>query len=203
MSRLTDTIGLLYRMADADAATLEDVLLESAKQAWLTAMAKQAKLHKCAGTPNAPRREDLAELRRITTQDAASITRTYNREVTREIERLYAANHRGNRNYYYSNLERWNAKRNLWKAAQIAITTETVVRAYAQRRFREMNYSGGERFVFSGPPPTCERCVKLFAAGIVTADYIRKHPTPVHIACPHGWKVTRPPKLDCADVWLG
>lgn len=203
MSRLTSVIGLLYRMADADAANLETVLLESMKDAWTAALSRQARRHNCDKRPSPPRLQDLAELRRMAAEDAASITATYNRDVTREIERLYAANVRGNRSYYFANLERWTAQRSAWKGPQIAVTTETRVREYATRRFEQMNYDDAIKYSFVGPPPTCIRCVRLKAAGIVTAAFIQRNPAPVHIACPHQWRVVSPPKLACEDIWVG
>lgn len=203
MSRLTDTIALLYRMHDADVRALEDQLLEARKRAWATALRQEAAAHGCAKVPNAPRRDDLAELRRQSRDDARSIARTYNAEVTREIERIYADNPRANRNVYFSRLERWAAERDAWKRQQIALVADTTAAEYAREQFRRYNYTGEEQYVFAGPPPTCEDCASRFAAGIVGRTYIERYPAPRHIGCPHSWTPVRRPRLDCRDIWLG
>ena len=203
MTRLTDTIALLYRMHDDDTAKFADVLLESCKQAWVTTMRSMARKHKCDAAPNPPRLQDLAEYQRTSQEDAASITATYNVDVIKEIERLYRVNPRGNRNYYFANLERWAATRSTWKAPQIAVTTEATAREYAMRRFEEMNYASELKYKFAGPPPTCEDCVKRFAAGIVKAAYIKRYPCPRHPNCPHRWDVVKRPKLTCDQIWVG
>lgn len=190
-------------MADDDTRNFAAVLLESRKAAWITVMRSMARKHGCDATPNPPRLQDLAEYQRTSAEDAAGIAATWNREVTREIERLYRVNPRGNRSYYYSNLEKWVATRSTHKAPQIAITTEATAREWAMRRFEAMNYVGKLRYVFAGGPPTCLDCVSRYAAGIVDGAYIRKFSCPRHPQCPHFWRLLKRPKVACADIWLG
>jgi len=203
MSQLTSTIALLYRMETGDVKQLEAALLERRKTAWVSSLANQARAHNCNRTPNAPRREDLREIKRMCKADAKSISNTWNREVTREIERLYNANPKGNRQYYFANLERWNSARDQWKLPQISLTTEMTTREYAAQRFRQMNYETALRFLFDGPPTTCVDCTRRFAAGLVNENYVRRYPTPRHIGCPHTWRVVNVPQIDCAELWLG
>lgn len=202
-SKLTKTIGLLYRMQRTDVERLYRQLLEIRKVTYATALRQMAREHGCGGTPNAPRREDLAELKRMSREDAKSISATWNRDVARQIEALYEANPRGNRQYYFSNLERWNAERNRWKLPQIALVTDTTTTEYARQRFREMNYPGGEKFIFTGPPPTCPDCMERFAAGIVGEAYTRRYSCPRHIGCPHTYVALNPPQIPCNELWLG
>lgn len=206
MSQLTQVIALLYRMAEADTKALELQLLEARKRAWETALREMAAAHGCNQQPHAPRREDLTELRRMSREDAASITRTWNREVEREITRLFNANRRGNRRYYFANLERWATDRAQWKDAQIALQTEQTTRFYAQTRFRQVNGLDGKgaRYVFGGPAPVCKVCVRLFGMGIVNQSTVDYYPAPVHVGCPHEWRqVAAPQRLDCGELWLG
>lgn len=203
MSQLTQVIGLLYRMDDTQTQQLADVLLESRKQAWITTMRSMARKHNCDKTPNPPRMGDLAEYQRTSREDAASVTTTYNRDVTREIERLYAANPRGNRSYYFANLERWAAARSTWKAPSIAITTEATAREWAMRRFEAMNYGDALKYRFEGPPEVCRDCVTRAAAGIVDIAYVKKYACPRHVNCPHKWVVVNRPKLTCDEIWVG
>lgn len=203
MSRLTDIISLFYVMQAEDTARLEAQLLEARKRAWLTALRNEARAFGCTQSPSQPSLGDLAELKAMSREDAASITATYNRDAAKAVEALYAENRRGNRYYYARRMEQWATERQAWKGPQIAVTTDTQAAEYARRRFREMNLDGTERYVFSGPAPTCRDCSRRFAAGIVGRDYIRRYPTPRHVACPHFWRVVNPPKLDCGDLWLG
>lgn len=203
MSRLTQIIGLLYQRTDAERVQLERQLLEHRKRVWATALRAEAARHGCNKAPRAPSGSDLAELRRMSREDAESIARTWNRDVERQLEKLYAANPRGNRNYYARGMEAWAAEREAYKGPQIAIVTETTTAEYARQRFQEANYSGKERYRFEGPPPTCRECATLFAAGTVAETFIRRHPCPVHLGCPHRWVAVKLPKIPCNEMWLG
>lgn len=203
MSRLTQIIALLYKRTDAERDQLARQLLEQRKRVWANALRAEAQRHGCNKVASAPSGTDLAELRRMSREDADSIVATWNREAEREVERQYAANPRANRNLYARNMERWAAQRETYKGPQIAVTTETTTTEYARQRFREANYSGRERYRFQGPPPTCKDCAQRFAAGAVTLDYIRRYPTPRHIACPHYWAAVKLPKIPCSEMWVG
>ncbi len=201
-TNLTRTLALLYRMETADIRQLEAQLLEARKRAWSNALSEEARRHGCTRTPNAPRREDLAELRRQSKADALSIANTYNAAVEREIERLYTANVRGNRQYYFSNLERWSRQRDSWKLQQISLNTELTARQYARDQFANRNKIGG-RWRFVGPPPVCSTCTRLYGMGFVTRDRVVYYGHSQHINCPHEWHEVRPQRVDCRDIWLG
>lgn len=204
MTQLTQTISLLYRMTDSDRRQLSEHLLNARKAAWSTAIRAVAAEHGCnQAQPSAPRREDLAELKRQSDEDAASIVETWNRDVMAQVEKLYAANVRGNRTYYTSNLERWDAERQAWKLPQIALNTDTVTTAYARRQFYAANGLRGAQWIFTGAPPTCLQCVELFAAGVVDQAFVDAHPAPAHINCPHQWKPVQPERIDCGEMWVG
>lgn len=202
MSTLTDVIALLYRMESADVKQLENDLLDARKRAWDLALRDKAKQYGCSGVPNAPRLGDLKELRSMSREDAKSIAATWNRDVQREIERLYAVNPRGNRYYYTSNLEKWARARAQWKASQIAIQVEQTTRFYTQERFREANGVIAQ-FVFVGAPPVCKTCMGYFSAGVVDGAFIRRNPAPVHVGCPHEWQEITFERLECGEMWLG
>lgn len=202
-TRLLQTIALLYRMASADVTALTDSLLERRKADWITVLSEEARRHGCNQRGQAPRLQDLAELRAMSTEDARSIADTWNRDLERQLVKLFDANPRGNRNYYFSNLERWAAERDRWKLPQIAIQTAQTTRWYAQNRFRVMNGLRGGRYRFVGPPPTCKDCITRFAAGIVDERYIQRFPCPRHISCPHSYELVRPKKISCDRLWLG
>lgn len=202
LSNLLQIISLLYRMTDQEVEALEAQLLEQRKQAWRRALRDEAKTYGCNRTPRDPSGRDLDELRAMSAEDAKSIAKTWARDVDRQLVKLFKLNPRGNRQYYARNMEAWAMKRAGWKNPQIALTTETYTREYARARFREMNLSAPQ-FVFDGPPPTCKVCVREFAAGVVDENYIRRHPCPRHIFCPHFWRVVNKQTIRCADMWLG
>jgi hypothetical protein len=203
LTRLLKIIALLYEMQPEEQDALSAQLLEQRKAVWRQALADMAREFGCnSASPRPPSGRDLTELKALSDEDAKSIANTWNGDVERQVQRLYDANPRGNRYYYRKNMEAWAAQRSTWKNPQIALNTETVTREYAKSRFREMNVDS-PRFVFDGPPPTCDVCVQEFAAGIVDENYVRKHPCPRHINCPHTWRVVNPQRIPCAEMWLG
>jgi hypothetical protein len=145
----------------------------------------------------------LIELRAQSKADADSIAATWNKDVARQIERLYKQNPKGNRSYYASNLERWANNRAFWKQPSIALNTEQTTRYYAARRFSAENGLQGTKYVFAGSPPVCKRCMRLFALGVVSESVVRKNVTPVHLNCPHEWQPFNPQRIPCNELWLG
>lgn len=203
MSQLTQTIALLYRMQGADIKSLETSLLESRKRTWLTTLQLLAREHGCTNAPRAPRQNDLSMLKYMCAEDAKSIAATWNRDVTAQIERIYAENPRANRYTYFRRLEDWSRERDAWKLPQVALVTETTTAEYAREQFRRHNYDGGEKYILEGAPPTCDDCARLYAAGEVDKAFIDHYPCPRHIGCPHFWAPVTVPKVPCGELWLG
>jgi len=98
-TRLLRILKLLYHQRDEDVKALADLLLAQRKTAWESALRAEAAQYGYTGPVHPPRREDLAELRRMSEDDARSIVNTWNRDVDRQLARLYAQNRRGNRHY--------------------------------------------------------------------------------------------------------
>lgn len=190
-TRLLRIMALLYRQGDEEIRALQRELVAARKRAWTEALRNEARRYGYTGPVSPPRREDLAWIEHEARADAESIVATWNRDVERQLRKLYRQNPRGNRYYYAKHMEAWAARRNTWKAQQIARQNEYGTIGYAQRRFREMNGLRGGRYVFSGPPPVCGTCVGHFARGVVGQRYVDAHPTPVHIGCDHTWKLLR------------
>lgn len=202
-TRLSKTVALLYRMTDEDTEKLYNELLEARKRSWVSALQTVVQEHGCRQSANAPRLGDLEYLKSISRQDAKSITNTYNFDVEVQIERIFEQTRTANRFVFFKRLEEWNAKRNGWKLAQISLNTDVTTTAYARQQFYANNGLRGGRWIFTGPSPTCEKCVRLFAAGVVDQAFVDKHPNPQHILCPHQWTPVKSKKLDCTEVWLG
>lgn len=196
-------MALLYRWQPEEIQVLEDELLERRIQAWRTALSEQARQFGCNRAANDPSGGDLRVLRAESGVDAAGIVSTWNRDVERELQRLFDANPGGDRTYYASNMETWADTRNTWKSRQVGLQTVQTTRAYAQSRFREENELRADRFLFVGPPPVCRRCTELFAAGIVDQRFVDRNPVPIHVLCPHEWQLQTAQRLDCRNIWVG
>ena len=204
-TRLLRVLKLLYHQDAQDVKALADTLLVQRKAAWEAALRAEAAQYGYTGPVNPPRREDLRELKQMCKEDAQSIVRTWNRDVDRQLARLYDTNRRGNRFYYAKNMEAWAAQRDVWKARQIATYTEFSTSSYAQQRFRQMNGLRGGSYVFDGPPPVCDDCRVLYGLGVVGQEVVDANPTPRHVNCEHFWRLlpvtTVAPKP--RDLWVG
>lgn len=204
-TRLLRILRLLYHQGDAEIQQIETQLIEARKRAWLTAMQQEARRWGWTGPVNPPRREDLDWIRHESRLDAESIVATWNRDVDRQLDRLYAENPRGNRFYFQKHMETWAAQRESWKSRQIATQTEMSTMNYARQRFEEMNGLRGGLLVFDGPPPVCGDCVQLYAMGPVSQAVADRYPCPRHIGCTHFWSRVRGSiKAPApAELWVG
>lgn len=204
-TRLLSILRLLYHQGAAEMAQIEAQLVEARKRAWLTALADEAQRWGYTGPVNPPRLGDLAWVKAESRLDAESIVTTWNRDVDRQLDRLYAANYRGNRHYYAYHMERWAAKRDGWKSKQIATQTEMSTKNYALRRFYEMNGLRGGLSFFDGPQPVCDDCIDLYTRGPVPQTVVDRYPCQRHINCFHFWTVLRgsvsAPSPD--ELWVG
>lgn len=200
---LTQTISLLYRMQSADIDDLANRIFQQRRQAYRTELLNMTRRHGCnsLNIPE-PRGAELQELQQMSRNDARSIANTWNQDVTRHVERLFDQNRRGNRQYYFSNLERWASDRDAWKSPSVALNTETTTRQFVQIQFRFNNNLRGGRYRFSGPPPICPICISLFAMGVVDEDTMLANQAPVHPNCPHEWRQVAPEQIPCEDMIL-
>lgn len=203
-TNLHKTLLLLYKMQPEEIAALSDELLAQRKDVWKKTLARRARDYGCPNaSPNDPRKGDLTELKSMSDEDAKSIAATWERDLEREIDRLFAANPRGNRNYYIKNLETWARDREQWKGVQIGNVTERSTAFYAETRFRQENDISADRYIYQGPPPVSENCVRRTGAGIVDFNYVRRNPVPNHPNCPHEWVLVTTQRLLCTTIWVG
>ena len=202
-SRLTQIIVTLYAWQSDEIDDLADDLFERRRAIWEQTIRARAQEHGCSKVPHAPRREDLRELRRMSDVDARSIANTWETRVRNQVERLYSDNPRGNRQYYISNLERWAERNRRYHNLMIGNYTEQSVVYYASDRFRQQNGIRGQRYIYVGPPPVGEECIRRFAAGIVDEAYVQRNATPAHPNCPHRWQPVNPERLPCDEMWVG
>lgn len=200
---LLKILALLYRMTETDTDALERELLTARKRAWRLTIEEEARQMGYRIRANNPSGIDLLELVAQSKDDAKDITNTYNRDVERQLRQLFAANPRGNRAYYIKNMETWAAQRAVWKNASIALNTEQQTVQYAKSRFWQNNGLRGDRFVATGPSPTCKICIRIFAAGTVTYAYTQRHPFPAHVNCPHSYRRIGRTRVPLSELWIG
>lgn len=208
LSRLLKIIRLLYRMDDNDINDLTAVLLGNRQTEWRQAIQAEALGVGCKGVQakNASG-GDLAKLRDDSRKEARQIAKTWNRDIERQLKKLFDQNPRGNRNYYSKNMTAWMNARASWKNTQIALNTSQTARQYAKEQFWKKNkLTDRARFIFTGPPPTCEDCATLFSMGLVGIDVVQRYPAPRHPNCPHEWEQftgVGVGLMDCEKLWIG
>lgn len=202
-TNLVRVVTLLFSMQADDIQQLATRLQSQRIMEWKSAVSQELRRYGCTQTGQAPAGNDAQTISRLSLDDARSIAQTYNRELEHQVARLFRDNPRGNRNYYFKALEAWSAKRDLYKAQQIALNTAATTRQLAQERFRQMNAIEG-KYLFGGPPPVCIKCMRLMAMGLVTIDVVNKYGNSQHLNCPHEWKPARVRGgIDCATAWTG
>lgn len=203
-TKLLQVLALLYQTQPEEIQQIADDLMEQAKRAWRTALTEKAREYGYRGPVRDPSMGDLAYLRDLCRQDAESIAATWNKDAARQLQKLYAANPKGNRYYYAKNMEAWAKQRSEWKSRQIALNTEQQARSYAQDRFRQENGLRGGMYVLVGPPPVCGDCVDLYGRGPVNQRTVDHYRMPLHGGCDHEWKELKGPKAPPpADLWVG
>ncbi len=203
MSDLTDIITLLYSYQQEDIDHLKRQLTERYKATWINTLADLGTKHGCNKPPGTPKGQDAKYLSEQASVDVRSIANTYARELNNFINRVFKENPRANRNTYYKRIDEWVAKRDQYKTWQIGLMTDSNARQYAQLRFYAENPQIAPKFRYSAIPPVSKECNKRTAKGLVTLAYVRKHPTPAHINCPHTWIEQRPVNIGCDGLWLG
>lgn len=205
MSRLTEYLIQLYKQTPEEVRATADFVLNLMSIAWRRGISDEAH---AAGCPQAfgkpPSGRYLQELTALARKDAVGIADTFNRDITREINRLVAANPDEAPGFYGQQLEAWIRQRNAWKNRQIALNSELQGREIGRGHFWRNNYQAMQ-FRFAGPPTGCPICLRLLGLGTVSREYMEAHPAPIHINCPHYWKAvnTKPLRLDCATIWVG
>lgn len=206
-TRLTQTLTLLYGMTDDERDDLAREIERTRVAVWRKTIQEEALKFGSRKPVSGPSGQDLATIRRQSIEDARSIQATYNRDVAKQLDKLYRQNPRGNRNYYISNMETWATDRQAYKGNQIALNTESTARQFARDLFRQVNGIRGGKYRYAGPAPVSDECKRRFGAGVVDGRYIENNPVPAHVNCPHDWEQVErpplPPNTRPQDLWVG
>lgn len=138
--------------------------------------------------------------------EAASITRTYNRDLARAIAAVRAETPTANRYVYARRLSAWDETRQQWKTPQIGMHVRTSAIQQAQADFRRFNNVRGAQARMVPRVGVCPICQGLINMGWVDASVADANPAPIHVGCPHTWewrKLDRLTPTECQDLWLG
>lgn len=187
----------------AQEASLFDSILNAYVAAWSSAIAEQAARYGCRGAViGNPPRASLNQMREWAKRDSDSIISTYDKEAQSALRKLYDANSLGAIAYYLSGMAQWASTRQQRKNLTIGINN-------AQRGYQlglqdfHVNNKLETKYAFSGAPPICPICVKLYSLGHVDYQTMVSNSAPVHPACPHYWVSVNTYRIDCATIWTG
>lgn len=146
----------------------------------------------------------FSEIELIVREHSASIVNTYNRELESQIARVVDENPNLKRADYADLIEAWIQARQERKLAQVVTMTQKIARDYALNIFVKQNKITDNKYLFTGAPPAEAVCASYFAAGVVDQNFVDLHPTPVHVNCPHEWRVVlSSDAVDCEKLFTG
>lgn len=150
----------------------------------------------------------MTEIHTQCAADAASIVRTFNRDLAFAIMRIRQEAPTANRHVYSKRLQSWETRREAWKSGQIVLHTTGTARQMAEEDFWRYNadiagYATLEpKILVAG---SCDKCRLYVNKKRVSLETAQKEKFPAHPNCPHGWvyhlKKIRP--VMCRYLWLG
>jgi len=204
-SRVMKLVHLAMRRTQPDEQRIRAELTRTRQKAYEDEITIQARRVGCArGRGRLTTGPSLRALDELSKRDAASIARTYNRDLAYAIRSVRDAAPRANRHIYRHRLLIWENKRKVWKDRQIAEYTVNSARRQAQVDF--VRFNNVEGFAVLEPTSAvCPICIGWVARGEVPLNVAMNNPPPYHVNCPHTWR-TSPNKVaqrDCASLWLG
>lgn len=187
-----------------DEQSLTTTILAQLSETWRATLTSEARAAGSSKVGQGPSGQDLSELSKIARRDAASIVQTFQRDLAREIDRVYDQSPTATRTDYIQALTVWADDRAQWKDRQIATMNRGNARSYAQQRFNAENEVGESLYLAEGPPPRERICANIMAAGLVNREFVERNPLPAHIGCPHNYavQVTRI-GVPVNQIWVG
>lgn len=205
MSNVEKLVHLAMRRDSVDVEEIRRELTRVRQRVYNEELAIQARRAGCGGA--AGRLESgpsLTALSEDSKKDAESIINTYNFDLAMSIREIRRQVPAANRHVYAYRLSQWNARRNQWKAPQVAQHTETSARSRAQKDFYKFNNLEG--FATLQPETAvCPICQGWINRGKVPMRVAQNNPPPYHVECVHGWS-TFPERIargDCKELWMG
>jgi len=198
-------VHLAFRLDMVDEQYYTTTIFKAMRAAYEDELTRQAAAIGCPGRVGRLREgEELSELKRLATEHAQSIVRTFNYDLARMIIAIRIENPRANRVYYAKRLREWQATRAGWKDKQIALMTVQTGRQRGREAFLLNNPVTGKAY-FEPKEAAEEECQALVKGSPWPIEKVYATPVPVHFNCPHFWviKYSRIPKDECALLWMG
>ena len=182
---------------------LFDSILKAYVASWQNAVAEQAARYGCRGARiGNPPRDSLSQMREWATRDSDSITATYDKEAQNALRKLYDGNPLGNVAYFLNGMAQWASTRQQRKNLTIGIQNAQAGYQLGLQDFH-VNNRLQTKYAFSGAPPICPICVRLYSLGHVDYQTMVSNSAPVHPNCPHYWVSVNTYQIDCATMWVG
>lgn len=197
----------------AHGATMRDDVAEQVTRGELTnirarAYEKELKLQgQAVGCPEYRARlgqsEEWVTMLEQSTDDARSITTTYNRELANQINRIRKEVPTANRFVYAKRLKAWETNRANFKERQIVGHTTLSARSKAQADFYNKNGITAGHAILRPRTAVCPICQGWIDRGEVPVNVATSDAPPYHPSCPHIWDITTPklPKDGCKNLW--
>jgi len=205
LSDVQKLVHLAVRMDQYDRDALALELTRSMRRAFEDELSIQANRIGCPSRSgrlnNSP---ILSQLNETARAKADSIVATFNYDLAAQVVQIKSNAPKANRNVYASQLRAWDARRNSWKSAQIAMDSDGTARSLAQQEFYAHNGRGGAARLLPGKAvcPVCQGWINREEVPLAVAQ---SNPPPYHPNCPHYW-ATKPdkwPEGTCAILWMG
>ncbi len=209
LSNVGKLIHLAYRMDAVDEEAETARLFRDRREAYEKRLTELASKVGCGGQrgvlgPGAR----MTEIHTQCAADAASIVRTFNRDLAFAIMRIRQEVPTANRYVYAKRLRAWVAKREAWKASQITMHTAGTARQMAEEDFWQYNadiagYATLEpKILVAG---SCDKCRLYVNKKRVPLETAQKEKFPAHPNCPHGWvyHLKKVEPVMCRYLWLG
>ncbi len=198
-------VHLAFRWDMVDEQTYATLIFKSMREAYNDELTRQATAAGCPGRVGRLREgQELTELKNIATEHAASIVRTHNADLAKQIINIRIENPRANRFYYAKRITEWERTRAAWKDKQIALMTVQTARQRGRDAFLLNNPVTGKAYLEpkTAAEPECEKLVATSPHPLETAYNV---PMPLHLNCIHSWviKYDRIPKGECELLWMG
>lgn len=187
----------------SEVKTLYDSILSAYVSAWQLAIKEQAARYGCNGAiVGNPPAASLATMKEWAKRDSDSIADTYDKDAENALRKLYDANPLGNIAYYINGMAQWANTRQLRKNLTIGINN---VQAGYQLGLQDFHVNNQlkTKYAFSGAPPICPICVRLYGAGHVDYQTMATNSAPVHPNCPHFWVSVNTYQIPCSEIWTG
>lgn len=204
LSDVGKLVHLAWRMDSVDEQEISGTIFKAMRRSYerkMTEMARRAGCGQRRGLLDEG--QTLSNLRQTANDHAASIVRTYNAALARQIQAIRDEVPTANRNLYSARLRRWDNARAGWKESQIALMSYQEGTDLATREFIQFNPQVEQEFRAQPRTAAEPECQALVDAGTVDAEFVQANGFPLHVNCVHEWELQPTEADDCNELFLG